>query len=493
MDISETSDASSHDSNNSSQVLNFANSATHKGDVLDNTKYDTSMLPNKNVSSTQNATNSHPLMYSCTSPISPDYPDLIPEKPKSKHSVYEKHTFKQDCHNSGFENISECGNYEKQFHFELPAPEQYNELPDFPESPSALKKSLMYDLPLEVTNAELSDTENDKSVYEAHLSSNLQNVCLTMNEKEGMCFTKLDNSDNLISPNQLVCGNSHFPNKTPNGRCIKRNYWVNITSTIGKGNLNFLAHKKRSNKLRRVKVMQTEASEESDISSLDSISESLKSEHVFTGQLEISGEDQENEDNSPEPIEPLSAADERRHARHWQRMVLPGGEQRTIDMRVIEPYKRVLSHGGYLRAGGHTAIVIFSACYLPDKSRVDYVYVMDNLFLYILWTLERLVTDDYVLVYLHGGATKLPAFSWLKKCYQMVGRKLRKNLSHLYLVHPTLWIKTMLFMAKPFISSKFYRKITYVATLKELMVRVPLEAAAIPDKVKAYDSLHCVT
>lgn len=43
----------------------------------------------------------------------------------------------------------------------------------------------MYDLPLEVTHLELSDTENDKSVYEAHLSSNLQNVSLTMNEKEG--------------------------------------------------------------------------------------------------------------------------------------------------------------------------------------------------------------------------------------------------------------------------------------------------------------------
>lgn len=85
--------------------------------------------------------------------------------------------------------------------------------------------------------------------------------------------------------------------------------------------------------------------------------------------------------DSPEPIEPLSAAEERRHARHWQRMVLPGGEHRTIDMRVIEPYKRVLSHGGYLRAGGHTAIVVFSACFLPDKSRIDYDYVMDNLFL----------------------------------------------------------------------------------------------------------------
>lgn len=44
----------------------------------------------------------------------------------------------------------------------------------------------MYDLPLEV--GDISDTENDKSVYEAHLSSNLQNVALTMNEKEGKCL-----------------------------------------------------------------------------------------------------------------------------------------------------------------------------------------------------------------------------------------------------------------------------------------------------------------
>lgn len=57
---------------------------------------------------------------------------------------------------------------------------------DFPESPSALKKSLMYDLPVEMVAHDISsDNENDKSVYEAHLSSNLQNVSLTMNEKEG--------------------------------------------------------------------------------------------------------------------------------------------------------------------------------------------------------------------------------------------------------------------------------------------------------------------
>lgn len=281
---------------------------------------------------------------------------------------------------------------------------------------------------------ELVETDNDNSIYEARLSSNLQNVSLTMNEKEG--------------------------------------------------NLNFLANSHHSNKLRLIKVYNM--SDDSDASSTESTTGSLRSDDIY---IDDDSKHDANE-TSAASIVPLSADEEKKHSRHWQCVVLPDGEQRSIDMKVIEPYKRVLSHGGYLRAGGNTAIVVFSACFLPDRSRVDYDYVMDNLFLYVLWTLERLVTDNYVLVYLHGGATRLPAFSWLKRCYHMVGRRLRKNLIHLYLVHPTLWIKTMLFMAKPFISSKFSRKITYVVNLKELYGRIPLEVNAIPDKVKSYDSYH---
>lgn len=62
-------------------------------------------------------------------------------------------------------------------------------------------------------------------------------------------------------------------------------------------------------------------------------------------------------------------------------VILPNGQTRDIDMKVIEPYKRCLSHGGYIKSPGHNAIVIFSACYLPDRSRADYHYVMENLFL----------------------------------------------------------------------------------------------------------------
>lgn len=111
------------------------------------------------------------------------------------------------------------------------------------------------------------------------------------------------------------------------------------------------------------------------------------------------------DERTPEAIPELTAAEERSEARHW-RTVTVAGEERRIDMKVIEPYKRVgisfisikllsvallifyldfflqvLSHGGYLSAGCHNAIIVFSACFLPDRSRVDYDYVMDNLFL----------------------------------------------------------------------------------------------------------------
>uniref|UniRef100_A0A182K9S6 CRAL-TRIO domain-containing protein n=1 Tax=Anopheles christyi TaxID=43041 RepID=A0A182K9S6_9DIPT len=166
-----------------------------------------------------------------------------------------------------------------------------------------------------------------------------------------------------------------------------------------------------------------------------------------------------------------SAREEARDIRNWQKITLPDGKTREIDMKVIEPYKCVLSHGGYLQSGGHNAIVVFSACHLPDRSRADYHYVMNNLFLYVVKTLEQLVTEDYVLV-----------------CYQLLDRRLRKSLRNLYMVHPTFWLKSVVWMARPFISSKFWRKLVYVTSLEELYKLVPVEKAAVPDKVKNYNA-----
>lgn len=43
---------------------------------------------------------------------------------------------------------------------------------------------------------------------------------------------------------------------------------------------------------------------------------------------------------------------------------------------------QVLSHGGYQGNDCQTAVIVFSACFLPDRSRVDYDYVMEHLFLW---------------------------------------------------------------------------------------------------------------
>lgn len=212
-----------------------------------------------------------------------------------------------------------------------------------------------------------------------------------------------------------------------------------------------------------------------------------------------------------ECIPEYTAAEEARNVRNYGIITMPDGKTREIDLKVsevillnfyiniflmffqvIEPYKRILSHGGYLKAGGHNAIIVFSACHLPDRSRKDYNYVMNNLFYYVVKTLEQLVTEDYVLVYLHGASNRKnsPPFPWLKKCYQLLDRRLRKSLKSCYIVHPTFWLKSLIWMTRPFISSKFWRKMVYVQSLQELYQLVPVEKNSIPDKVLTFNARH---
>lgn len=190
-----------------------------------------------------------------------------------------------------------------------------------------------------------------------------------------------------------------------------------------------------------------------------------------------------------------------------------------VDLKVIEPYKKVISHAGYCHhydpgapepnpGDPAPAVIVFSACYLPDRSRRDYNYVMDHLFLYVLSSLHELIADDYILIYLHntqpssdqsssGGQSRdsgtmnrntnggqspnnLPTFSWMKRCYQMIDRKLRKNLKILYLVKPTFWLKTIVIMCKPFISTKFSKKLRFVEDMNALRKCVPVDKLILP-------------
>ncbi|XP_067368294.1 caytaxin isoform X2 [Channa argus] len=179
------------------------------------------------------------------------------------------------------------------------------------------------------------------------------------------------------------------------------------------------------------------------------------------------GNDLEWEDDTPVasakagPGDGSGQAEEDRSAnngRLW-RTVIIGEQEHRIDMQVIRPYLRVITHGGYY-GEGLNAIIVFSPCYLPDSNCPDYHYIMENLFLYVVSSLEMLVAEDYLIIYMNGATprSKMPGISWLKKCYQMIDR-----------------------------SVKFMNKIQYVHSLDELAEIVPMEHVHVPECVMQFD------
>nr|XP_039263878.1 protein prune homolog 2-like [Styela clava] len=171
------------------------------------------------------------------------------------------------------------------------------------------------------------------------------------------------------------------------------------------------------------------------------------------------------------------------------RTVIIGDEEFKMDLTAIIPYKQVLSHGGYY-GEGLNAIVVFSACYLPDCNQTDYDYIMDNLFLYVVSTLDLLVAEEYMIVFFNSGCKRrnVPRFAWLKRCYKMIHRRLRKSLKQLLLVHPSWYMRALITFFRPFISTKFSRKLKLVSSLKELSNIVSLSGLSIPDAVNAHDA-----
>ncbi|XP_034029618.1 bcl-2/adenovirus E1B 19 kDa-interacting protein 2-like protein isoform X2 [Thalassophryne amazonica] len=170
--------------------------------------------------------------------------------------------------------------------------------------------------------------------------------------------------------------------------------------------------------------------------------------------------------------------------RRWRKFCFSGHDYH-VNISVLEPYLQVLSHGGYY-GNGMNAIILFTSCYLPDNSVEDYAYVMDNLFRYIVGTLDLMVSENYMLVYLCALAprNRLPAIKWLHKCYTSIDRRLKKDLKGLLIVHPAWYIKALITLVKPFISEKFSRKIRFIQSLQELSNIIPTDRLQIPDAIR---------
>ncbi|KAF9046297.1 hypothetical protein BJ165DRAFT_1141839 [Panaeolus papilionaceus] len=124
-------------------------------------------------------------------------------------------------------------------------------------------------------------------------------------------------------------------------------------------------------------------------------------------------------------------------------------------------------------------MVVLNASALPDPEIVSY----DLLLTRILSYLNLYVEADYTVVFFAAGSKHAPSWNWVWKAYRSLSRKYRKNLKQLYIVHSSFFSKMLFSLAGAIISPKFFRKLTYITTLSELALHVPITQIDIPPAV----------
>ncbi|KAF9924998.1 hypothetical protein FBU30_005162 [Linnemannia zychae] len=110
-----------------------------------------------------------------------------------------------------------------------------------------------------------------------------------------------------------------------------------------------------------------------------------------------------------------------------------------------------------------------------------------TLYRVVLAQLEQFVENDYTIVMFSGGALYRPGWGWLFKAYRSLGRRYKKNLKALYIVHPSTWPRLILGTMNAVISPKFGSKVHYIDNLSHLARVVPLNQIYIPAAVYQYN------
>lgn len=171
---------------------------------------------------------------------------------------------------------------------------------------------------------------------------------------------------------------------------------------------------------------------------------------------------------------------------------IDGDDEEDNDNRVVEEeeddFSDIAQYGIIEIAGDDSygrKVIVISACKLPSNKAFNHARFLR----YLMHTLDQFVEADYTLVYFHYGLNsknKLP-LSWLWEAYKAFGRKYKKNLKALYLVHPTNFIRFVWRLFKPVISAKFGKKVMYVNYLHELKQHLHFDQLAIPKPVLEHD------
>ncbi|KAL5679243.1 hypothetical protein ACJX0J_005628, partial [Zea mays] len=168
---------------------------------------------------------------------------------------------------------------------------------------------------------------------------------------------------------------------------------------------------------------------------------------------------------------PLSAAEEYSlHSRYLAK---------ANSMNLSDVAEMKIIYRGGVDSEGRPVMVIVGAHFLLRC--LD----LERFVLYVVKEFESLIQKPYTIVYFHSVASLQPQpdLGFMKRLQQILGRKHKKNLHTIYILHPTLGLRTAVMAMQLFVDGEVWKKVVYVDRLVQLFRYVPREQLTIPDFV----------
>eukprot|EP00245_Coleochaete_scutata_P002972 TRINITY_DN14230_c0_g1_i2.p1 TRINITY_DN14230_c0_g1~~TRINITY_DN14230_c0_g1_i2.p1 ORF type:complete len:568 (-),score=92.07 TRINITY_DN14230_c0_g1_i2:462-2165(-) len=109
--------------------------------------------------------------------------------------------------------------------------------------------------------------------------------------------------------------------------------------------------------------------------------------------------------------------------------------------------------------------------------------------LYVVKEMEAVINRPFTIVYFHSAASLgiTPDLGWMKRLQSILGRKHRTNLHSIYILHPTVFLKTAVMALQVLVEPEVWKKVVYIDRLMDLFRSVPREQLTIPDFVFQHD------
>eukprot|EP00850_Spirogloea_muscicola_P015672 SM000122S25779 [mRNA] locus=s122:194125:198208:- [translate_table: standard] len=149
----------------------------------------------------------------------------------------------------------------------------------------------------------------------------------------------------------------------------------------------------------------------------------------------------------------------------------------ALDFTEIAEMK-ILYRGGHDREG-RPLLVVVGAHFLSRS--LD----LGQFMLYVLKVFEPVIQKPYTIVYFHSAVSmpRPPDLAWVKTLQQILGRKHRRNLHALHVVHPNLALKLLVVSMQLFVEQEVWTKVYYKDRLWDLFRVVARDQITIPDFV----------